>query len=81
MPKKKRPSAAASANLDLGALEAELNSLVAEEDLYWTQNAAKFRAAEQTASYDEFQNIVKVGKIGIKCCLQVINPQKKGRCG
>ena len=68
MPKKKRPSAAASANLDLGALEAELNSLVAEEDLYWTQNAAKFRAAEQTASYDEFQNIVKVGKIGIKCC-------------
>ena len=81
MPKKKRPSAAASANLDLGALEAELNSLVAEEDLYWTQNAAKFRAAEQTASYDEFQNIVKVGKIGKKCCLQVINQQKKGRCG
>ena len=77
MPKKKRPSAAASANLDLGALEAELNSLVAEEDLYWTQNAAKFRAAEQTASYDEFQNIVKVGKIRIKSCLQVINPQKK----
>ena len=60
MPKKKRPSAAASANVDLGALEAELNSLVAEEDLYWTQNAAKFRAVEQTASYDEFQNIVKV---------------------
>ena len=61
MPKKKRPSAAASVNVDLGALEAELNSLVAEEDLYWTQNAAKFRAVEQTASYDEFQNIVKVG--------------------
>ena len=62
MPKKKRSSAAAaSANVDLGALEAELNSLVAEEDLYWTQNAAKFRAVEQTASYDEFQNIVKVG--------------------
>ena len=73
MPKKKRPSAAASANVDLGALEAELNSLVAEEDLYWTQNAAKFRAVEQTASYDEFQNIVKVCLIMVTFLASFIN--------
>ena len=73
MPKKKRPSAAASANLDLSALEAELNSLVAEEDLYWTQNAAKFRAVEQTASYDEFQNIVKVCLIMVTFLASFIN--------
>ena len=60
MPKKKRPSTAAAATVDFGALEAELNALAAEEDLYWTRNAAKFRAVEQTASYDEFQNIVNV---------------------
>ena len=60
MPKKKRPSAAAAATVDFGALEAELNALVAEEDLYWVRNEAKFRAVEQTASYDEFQNIVNV---------------------
>jgi len=33
---------------------------VHSENDYWMRNEAKFRAAKQGASYDEFQQIVKV---------------------
>jgi hypothetical protein len=58
--RRKKNIASATEAVDFGALESELNSLVAEEDDYWTRNAAKFRAAEQCSNYDDFQNIVKV---------------------
>ena len=53
--KNPKPSAA-----DFDQLEAELGQLVGEESLYWLRNDAKFRAAQNTSSYEEFQNIVKV---------------------
>ncbi len=55
-----RRNIAAASKVDFTALESSLNALVQEEDLYWTRNAAKFRAVEQSSNYDEFQEIVKV---------------------
>ena len=49
-----------SKNLDFDQLEAELTGLAQEESLYWLRNDAKFRAVQNTSSYEEFQNIVKV---------------------
>ena len=45
---------------DFDALESELNGMVEEDDDYWRRNDAKFRAAKQGATYEEFQQIVKV---------------------
>jgi hypothetical protein len=47
--------------MDLDRLEKELNGMLVEQDLYWLRNDAKLRAVEQTSSYEQFQNIVKVG--------------------
>jgi hypothetical protein len=47
--------------MDLDHLEKELNGMLAEQDLYWLRNDAKLRAVQQTSSYEQFQNIVKVG--------------------
>jgi len=46
--------------MDFASLESELSNLVAEDDLYWIRNEAKFRAVNQTANYEEFKNFVKV---------------------
>ena len=48
--------------IDFGRLESDLRSLVASDDLYWTRNDAKFRAAEQTKTYREFKKFVDVSR-------------------
>ena len=41
-------------------LEKELSGLMQKDDKYWRENDAKFRAAKQMATYEEFEDIVKV---------------------
>ena len=45
---------------ELLELEVELERILADDDLYWVRNDAKFRAVAQTRTYEEFQNFVKV---------------------
>ena len=47
-------------SMDLEKLETDLVAMVEEDNLYWTKNDAKFRAAKQHVSYEEFDKIVKV---------------------
>ena len=47
--------------MDFTKLEKELSGLMQKDDKYWRENDAKFRAAKQMATYEEFENIVKVG--------------------
>lgn len=42
----------------LEQLEEELASAIASDQRYWTQNAAKFRAVAQGASYEQFEELV-----------------------
>ena len=49
------------ARMDVSKLEEELMASVHADDLYWLRNDAKLRAAKQTSSYEEFDQIVKVG--------------------
>ena len=46
--------------MDFSKLEEELNGLIEADNLYWVRNDAKFRAARQNVSYEEFEQIVKV---------------------
>ena len=46
--------------MDFNKLEKELSGLMQKDDNYWRENDAKFRAAKQTATYEEFESIVKV---------------------
>ena len=46
--------------MDISKLEEELNASVIADNIYWVRNDAKLRAAKQTASYEEFEQIVKV---------------------
>ena len=46
--------------MDFNKLEKELFGVMEKDDKYWRENDAKFRAAKQMASYEEFENIVKV---------------------
>ena len=46
--------------MDFNKLEKELFGVMQKDDKYWRENDAKFRAAKQMASYEEFENIVKV---------------------
>ena len=46
--------------MDLENLEDELVAMVQQDKLYWIRNDAKFRAASQHASFDDFEKIVKV---------------------
>ena len=46
--------------MDFTKLEKELSGLMQKDDKYWRENDAKFRAANQMATYEEFENIVKV---------------------
>ena len=47
-------------NMDFSKLEKDLFGLMQKDDQYWRENDAKFRAAKQMATYEEFENIVKV---------------------
>lgn len=46
--------------MDFNKLEKDLFGLMQKDDNYWRENDAKFRAAKQMATYEEFENIVKV---------------------
>ena len=46
--------------MDFDKLESQLKSQMEKDDKYWRENDAKFRAAKQMATYDEFVEIVKV---------------------
>ena len=46
--------------MDFNKLEKELSGLMQKDDKYWRENDAKFRAAKQMATYEEFEDIVKV---------------------
>ena len=46
--------------MDFNELEKELFGVMRKDDKYWRENDAKFRAAKQMATYEEFENIVKV---------------------
>ena len=49
-----------TSKMDFDKLEHELNGMVAADNLYWERNDAKFRAAKQNVSYEQFEQIVKV---------------------
>ena len=51
--------------MDFTKLEKELSGLMQKDDKYWRENDAKFRAAKQMATYEEFENIVKVRLFGL----------------
>ena len=53
--------------MDFNKLEKELFGVMQKDDKYWRENDAKFRAAKQMATYEEFENIVKV----ISICLLI----------
>ena len=46
--------------MNFSKLEQELNGMMKADELYWTRNDAKFRAAKQNVPYEEFEQIVKV---------------------
>lgn len=50
-----------SATLD--RLESELNSVLEQDNRYWTENDAKFRAVAQNVSYEQFEEIVKASHL------------------
>lgn len=49
--------------MDFTKLEKELSGLMQKDDKYWRENDAKFRAAKQMATYEEFENIVKASHL------------------
>ena len=52
--------------MDVDKLEKELVTMVQDDKLYWLRNDAKFRAAKDHVSYDEFEQRVKVSMIYAK---------------
>ena len=61
--------------MDFNKLEKELSGLMQKDDKYWRENDAKFRAAKQMATYEEFENIVKVWFM-IEIILWIVIPTK-----
>lgn len=51
--------------MDVDKLEKELVTMVEDDKLYWLRNDAKFRAAKDQVSYDEFEQRVKVSIINL----------------
>ena len=49
--------------MDISKLEESLKADMASDNLYWVRNDAKLRAAKQTASYEEFDQIVKASHL------------------
>lgn len=42
---------------ELESLEQEMAGLLAQDQAYWRQNDAKFRALAQNVSYDQFEEL------------------------
>ena len=42
---------------ELDSLEQEMASLLVQDETYWRQNDAKFRAVAQNVSYEQFEEI------------------------
>jgi hypothetical protein len=42
---------------ELESLEQEMKNLLVQDESYWRQNDAKFRAVAQNVSYDQFEEI------------------------
>lgn len=53
--------------MDVDKLEKELVTMVEDDKLYWLRNDAKFRAAKDQVSYDEFEQRVKVSSVNFRC--------------
>ncbi|XP_071447135.1 dynein axonemal assembly factor 19 [Hetaerina americana] len=49
--------------IDLSKLEAQLRLAIEEDEKYKREDAAKFRAIEQSKTYEEFRNIVKASHL------------------
>ena len=67
--------------MDISKLEESLKADMASDNLYWVRNDAKLRAAKQTASYEEFDQIVKASHLkplSREDHLQKMDPQ--GNC-
>ena len=47
----------------LDRLESELNTVLEQDNRYWTENDAKFRAVAQNVSYEQFEEIVKASHL------------------
>ena len=47
----------------LDQVECELSSLLAQDNRYWRENDAKFRAVAQNATYEQFEDIVKASHL------------------
>ena len=68
--------------MDISKLEETLKADMASDNLYWVRNDAKLRAAKQTASYEEFDQIVKASHLkplSREDHLQKMDPQGKSR--
>lgn len=47
----------------LDQMEEELNSMLAQDNRYWRENDAKFRAVAQNSTYEQFEDIVKASHL------------------
>jgi len=47
----------------LGQVETELNTMLEQDNRYWRENDAKFRAVAQNATYEQFEDIVKASHL------------------
>ena len=47
----------------LDQIESELNSVLDQDNRYWRENDAKFRAVAQNVSYEQFEEIVKASHL------------------
>ena len=47
----------------LDKIESELNSVLDQDNRYWRENDAKFRAVAQNVSYEQFEEIVKASHL------------------
>jgi len=47
----------------LDQMECELNNMLVQDNRYWRENDAKFRAVAQNATYEQFEDIVKASHL------------------
>ncbi len=48
---------------ELESLHNDLSKVIKNDEVYWRQNDAKFRALAQNATYDQFEEIVKASHL------------------
>ena len=48
---------------ELESLHNDLSKVIKNDEAYWRQNDAKFRALAQNATYDQFEEIVKASHL------------------